>query len=200
MFFNFDTTDYSLMAASYLLGSVPFGLIVSKFSGKGDLRNKGSGNIGATNMMRVGGKKLGALVLLLDALKGYAAVMLAKEFGSQATVFIAAALAVTGHIFPIWLKFNGGKGVSTTFGVLFAVYWPIGLFTVFVWVSIFLLTKISSLAAILAMLATPTFAFYFASELGHPVVYLCLFLSVIVVVAHQSNIRRLIRGEEGRVL
>lgn len=205
MLVNFTIYDFLVLILAYLLGSIPFGLIIAKYSGIGDLRKKGSGNIGATNMTRVAGKKLGAFTLLLDGLKGIIAVLIARyatvgENNSEEIISITAGLAVLGHIFSIWLKFKGGKGVATTLAVYLAVYWPLGLATIIIWLLVFLKTKLSSLSAIFSMLTAPTIALYFADRAGYEIVYLSFFLSVIVTARHHSNILRLINGEEGKIL
>lgn len=205
MGFNIGFTEIFIIIASYLLGSIPFGLIIGSFAGIGDIRKKGSGNIGATNMTRVGGKKLGAITLLLDGIKGIAAVMLAKFLlsGQDSMLQIAAlaaAASVIGHIFPVWLKFRGGKGVITTMSTYLALYWPLGLACIAIWFITFFATRISSLSAIFAMIAAPSIAFYFADKIGNFTVYLSFFLSILVVARHYTNILRLISGEENKVL
>lgn len=205
MFLNLTEADLYLVGGSYLLGSVPFGLIMTKIAGKGDIRKKGSGNIGATNVLRMGGKFLALLTLLLDAGKGAAVVLAAREYASSPEaidnlVVLCGGVVIVGHIFPIWLKFKGGKGVATTFAVLIAIYWPLGLLSCAIWLCTFMLTRISSLSAILSMIATPTLALYFAETLGYGVVYLSFFMCILVIVRHHTNINRLVQGEEGRII
>jgi glycerol-3-phosphate acyltransferase PlsY len=195
---HFIFSDYLLFIGCYLLGSIPFGVIIARIAGLGDIRTKGSGNIGATNVARLGGKKLGVFTLLLDGGKGVVAVYLAREFSNiyQAEL-LAAALVVLGHVFPIFLKFKGGKGVATALSVLLVLEPVLGLSACAVWLIIFLLSRISSLSAICAMMAIPSVALLFASDRGYGIVYFTLFLSVLIVFRHHGNIRRLIAGEEG---
>ena len=168
MFWDLHVTDFILLILAYFVGSIPFGMIITKASGKGDIRHKGSGNIGATNAVRVGGMKIGAVVLILDILKGIVAVVLARTYASADIVAtLSAGLAVTGHIFPIWLKFKGGKGVATTFAVLTTLYYPVGLLSVLMWLAIFFYTRISSLSARLTMISMPTIAWFFADAPGN---------------------------------
>jgi len=202
---NLTETDAALIVASYFIGSVPFGFLIAKLLRIGDLRKLGSGNIGATNVLRLGGKKLGVVTLLLDAGKGAIAVFLARKFASDPKIMMdlscfCGGAAVIGHIFPLWLKFKGGKGVATTFAVLLTLYWPLGLMAIFVWLATFFFTKISSLSAILAMIATPTLALYFSDKIGYEVVYLSFFTGILVIVRHHSNIQRLVQGEENRIV
>lgn len=201
MFWDLHVTDFILLILAYFVGSIPFGLIITKASGKGDIRHKGSGNIGATNAVRVGGMKIGAVVLILDILKGIVAVVLARTYASADIVAtLSAGLAVTGHIFPIWLKFKGGKGVATTFAVLTTLYYPVGLLSVLMWLAIFFYTRISSLSALLTMISMPTIAWFFADEQGYGLICLTFYLSALVVIRHKDNIRRMVSGQEEKIL
>jgi glycerol-3-phosphate acyltransferase PlsY len=182
-------------AIGYLLGSIPFGLLLAKFAGLGDLRQIGSGNIGATNVLRTGSKKLAALTLLLDLLKGTAAVWVGSYLGSYAAM--AAGLgAFLGHLFPVWLGFRGGKGVATYIGVLLGLYWPAALVFCAVWLLVAAATRYSSLAALAASVASlGTLAITGEWRL----VVLFLALTILLYIRHASNIERLVRGEEARI-
>lgn len=194
---GFMTGDYLLVVLAYLLGSIPFGLVVSQIAGKGDIRKIGSGNIGATNVLRTGSKKLAFLTLLLDALKGVIAVILAKIFSEfHLVVLLCAIFSVLGHIFPVWLKFKGGKGVATTIAVLVSLFPLAGITVAAIWLIVFYFTRVSSLSAILSMTSAPVVAFFFVEQTGFGLVYTTLFLSIIVVIRHSSNIRRLVVGQE----
>jgi glycerol-3-phosphate acyltransferase PlsY len=179
----------------YLLGSIPFGLLITRAAGLGDVRKIGSGNIGATNVLRTGKKGLAALTLLLDALKGTAAVLIAWQFGLEAA--LAAGLgAFLGHLFPVWLGFKGGKGVATYLGVLVALAWQGALVFAAAWLIVAFVTRYSSLAALVAAVAVPV-ALYF---LGAPAVAgLFVLMSLIVFVKHRANIARLMAGTESRI-
>src|SRR6478752_9906360 len=146
--------DLLALAIGYLLGSIPFGLIVTKLAGHGDLRDIGSGNIGATNVLRTGNKRLAALTLLLDLLKGTAAVLIGARFGPDAAI-LGGLGAFLGHLFPVWLGFRGGKGVATYIGVLLGLYWPFALAFCAIWLLVAFLTRYSSLSALVASAATP---------------------------------------------
>lgn len=197
---NVFLSDVLLLVAAYLLGSIPCSLLVAYAVGAGDIRKVGSGNPGATNVTRIAGRKAGFLAFMLDAGKGLLAVYLAQELGMTRFIeFLAAAAAVLGHIFPIWLKFKGGKGVATTFAVLLILDWQTALLAMGVWLAVYLLLRISSLAAILAMAATPLLTLLVIEQKGYALLYLSLFLASIVIFRHKSNICRLLRGEEKKV-
>jgi glycerol-3-phosphate acyltransferase PlsY len=183
------------LALGYFLGSIPFGLIFTARAGLGDIRDIGSGNIGATNVLRTGNKAIAAATLLADAAKGIAAVLLAEYVG--AGLGIPAALgAVLGHLFPAWLKFRGGKGVSTTIGVLLALHWPTGLIFLASWLAVALITKLSSASALVAIAATPIVLSLFGQA---DIARFALVLSLIVWWAHRANISRLWSGTEPRI-
>ncbi len=193
----------AVLLIAYLLGSIPFGVIIAPLFKVDDLRDHGSGNIGATNAMRVGGKKLGLTVLLLDALKGVLAVLITCSFTAEYETTIpltalAGLCAVAGHIFPIWLGFKGGKGVATAIAVAWTVCWPVGLATTATWFVVFVITRVSALAAIIAMIAKPAVAFLYIDVLGVETLYICLIISVLVIFRHKENIQRLIANEENR--
>ena len=180
---------------AYLLGSVPFGLLLTRLAGAGDIRTIGSGNIGATNVLRTGRKGLAAATLLLDGGKGTVAVLLAQPFGTE-TAIVAALGAVLGHLFPPWLGFKGGKGVATAIGVWLALAWPVGLLAIATWLVTALLFRFSSLAALAALSAAPLYALLLADRTR---AWLGFVLAVLIVWRHQENIRRLLRGEESRI-
>ena len=184
------------LGLGYLLGSIPFGLLITRSAGTTDIRSIGSGNIGATNVLRTGRKDLAALTLLGDALKGTVAVLLARHlFGWEAG--LAAGLgAFLGHLFPVWLKFSGGKGVATFIGVTLALFWPAMLAFAVVWLLVAALTRYSSLAALVASLATVVTA----AALGQSAIALLLaLLTALLWAKHHANIRRLLAGTEGRI-
>ena len=179
----------------YLLGSVPFGLILTRLAGLGDVRRIGSGNIGATNVLRTGNKGLAAATLVLDALKGTLAVLVAWRIGDNAA--LAAALAAyLGHCFPIWLKFKGGKGVATFLGVLLGLHWPTMVIAAAVWLGTALATRYSSLSALVASLAAPVALLVF----GHPhMAAVALLLTALIWIRHRDNLKRLFAGEESKI-
>jgi len=198
-----DTTSWlaalpALLAAlafGYLLGSIPFGLIITRAAGLGDVRKIGSGNIGATNVLRTGKKGLAALTLLLDALKGTAAVLIAGLYGPEPA--IAAALgAFLGHLFPIWLGFKGGKGVATYLGVLIGLAWPGALVFAAAWLIVAIVTRYSSLAALAAAVCVPVSLYLL--DYVQPA-QLFVVLSVLVFFKHRANIARLLSGSESRI-
>ena len=179
----------------YLLGSIPFGLIITRLAGLGDIRAIGSGNIGATNVLRTGRKDLAAATLVLDGLKGTLAVLIAARWGLEAAM-VAAIGAFLGHLFPVWLRFKGGKGVATTLGVLLAIAWPVGVIACLAWLLVAFTLKYSSLAALVAIGVSPIAAWFLADE---PRAILALFLAVLVFIRHHENIRRLASGTESRI-
>jgi len=188
-------TEPFAFAAAYLLGSIPFGLILTRLTGAGDLRAIGSGNIGATNVLRTGRKGLAAATLLLDLLKGLGAVLLVRHFWPGAEA-VAAGGAVIGHCFPVWLKFHGGKGVATTAGVCFGLGWPIGLAYAVVWLGVLAVLRISSLGGMLAAIAAPIAAWLTGYPQFAPVLAA---IAVLIVWLHRANIARLRAGTEPKV-
>ncbi|MGA8195589.1 MAG: glycerol-3-phosphate 1-O-acyltransferase PlsY [Acetobacteraceae bacterium] len=180
----------------YLLGSIPFGLLLTRAAGLGDIRRVGSGNIGATNVLRTGNKALAAATLLLDGLKGAVAVLLATWLGGHEAVLWAGIGAVLGHAFPVWLGFKGGKAAATSYGVLIAAAWPVGLAAGAVWLATAAVTRISSLAALVSFALAPVLA---AALADLTVVKLALVIAVLVFARHHANIRRLLSGTEPRI-
>ncbi|MDO9564086.1 MAG: glycerol-3-phosphate 1-O-acyltransferase PlsY [Bradyrhizobium sp.] len=180
----------------YLLGSIPFGLVLTKVAGTQDLRSIGSGNIGATNVLRTGRKGLAAATLLCDAMKGTLAVIVAGYFGGPNAAMLAALGAFLGHLFPVWLKFRGGKGVAVYIGVLIGLFWPAAVLFCLLWLATAAISRYSSLSALVASLATPIFLWWF----GHPALA-ALFagLTLLLVYMHRENIGRLQAGTEGRI-
>lgn len=184
-----------VLVLGYLLGSIPFGLIFTRLAGLGDIRAIGSGNIGATNVLRTGNKGLAALTLVGDALKGTAAVLIAGRFGAEAAI-IAGFGAFIGHLFPVWLAFKGGKGVATYLGVLAGLHWPSALVFALVWLAAAGLTRYSSVGALAASIAAPVALFGFGQW---QVAILFVLLTVLLWLKHAQNIRRLSAGSEGRI-
>jgi acyl phosphate:glycerol-3-phosphate acyltransferase len=187
-------------ALGYLLGAIPFGLIVTRLAGLGDVRKIGSGNIGATNVLRTGKKWAAALTLLLDGGKGAAAVLIARHLaaadGAIEGVIIAGIAVILGHVFPVWLKFKGGKGFATTLGVMLGALWPAGLAMIATWLVAAYFTRYSSLSALTAALLGPFYAIAFG-DLSYAM--LALALTVIVFITHRHNIHRLVRGREPHI-
>ncbi|MGZ2411585.1 acyl phosphate:glycerol-3-phosphate acyltransferase [Sphingomonas sp. F9_3S_D5_B_2] len=184
------------LALGYLLGSIPFGLVLTRLSGKGDLRAIGSGNIGATNVLRTGSKPLAALTLVLDLLKGTAAVMLARQMFGPDVAAVAAAGAMVGHLYPVWLKFQGGKGAATFMGVLIALLWPAAIVYAVVWLTLLLTFRISSVAGMAAATSAPVSAVVFKDQ---SLVPMLLGFALLVIWKHRENITRLARGAEPRI-
>jgi len=184
-----------ILVLSYLLGSIPFGVIVTRLAGAADPRSIGSGNIGATNVLRTGRKGLAALTLLLDGGKGAVAVLLAQTL-SPGQGAVAAVGAFFGHVFPVWLRFNGGKGVATMLGITLALHWPTGLVALGAWLLAMLLSRRSSVGGMAAATVTPVAsAYFFEADLT----LMFLALSLVVLWRHRANIERLIEGTEPRI-
>jgi glycerol-3-phosphate acyltransferase PlsY len=180
----------------YLLGSIPFGLIITRAAGGPDVRSIGSGNIGATNVLRTGRKGLAAATLLCDALKGTAAVLLAAHFAGPEAALVAALGAFLGHVFPVWLKFKGGKGVAVYAGLLIGLYWPAAIMFIVIWCIVAALFRYSSLAALITSALTPILVWLF----GEPAdAALLLLLTALLWIMHRANIARLLKGTEGRI-
>ncbi len=184
------------LIGGYLLGAIPFGLALARLAGLGDIRKTGSGNIGATNVLRTGRKDLAALTLLLDGGKGALAVVLTGLWGPD-TQLMAAAGAVLGHSFPVWLRLKGGKGVATTLGVLLAIAWPVGLAVCATWVLLAILLRYSSLAALVSLAAAPVYSWWFLGDLQ--LVQMTAAIAVLVGLRHHGNIGRLLKGEEPKI-
>ncbi|BBI21329.1 MAG: glycerol-3-phosphate 1-O-acyltransferase PlsY [Pseudomonadota bacterium] len=193
-----EPTSIPLWAAllGYLIGSIPFGLLLTRAAGMGDVRKIGSGNIGATNVLRTGNKGLAAGTLLLDLLKGLAPVLIAERLGGEVAAAFAAGAAVLGHCFPVWLGFKGGKGVATNAGVAFGLAWPVGLAYAFVWLSVLAIFRISSLAGMAAVVAAAAAAPLFGYPQFFPVLAA---IALLIIYLHRANIARLAKGEEPRV-
>jgi acyl phosphate:glycerol-3-phosphate acyltransferase len=184
------------LAIGYLLGSIPFGLVFAFASGAGDVRKIGSGNIGATNVLRTGKKWAAAATLLCDGLKGAIAVLFVRAYLPPGCEIFAALAAVLGHIYPVWLKFKGGKGVATFIGVTAALYWPVGLLVGASWLLAALIWRISSLSALIAIALSPVYFFVLGRHEYAPVAAL---LAVLIFYTHRENIRRLLAGAEPRI-
>ncbi|WP_312166504.1 glycerol-3-phosphate 1-O-acyltransferase PlsY [Phenylobacterium sp.] len=203
-----DQLSPALLAAAivggYLLGSIPFGVIATRLGGAGDVRSIGSGNIGATNVLRTGRKDLAAITLLGDGGKGAVAVfvawLLTREAGPQAQATLTALAggsAFLGHLFPVWLKFKGGKGVATFFGTLLAAAWPVGMAAGATWIVMAFLFRMSSLAALTAAALAPIYVFLL--DRPYPIAVMALFMGVLIYIRHKDNIGRLLKGEEPKI-
>jgi glycerol-3-phosphate acyltransferase PlsY len=183
----------------YLLGSIPFGVIVTRLGGAGDLRKIGSGNIGATNVLRTGRRDLALITLIGDGGKGAAAVLLAGWiFKSAEAAALAGGAAFLGHLFPVWLRFKGGKGVATFFGVLIAIAWPAGLLAGATWLAMAAIFRMSSLAALTAAALAPLYVFL-TGQTPEAKLWLAAFMAVLIFVRHHENIGRLLKGQEPRL-
>jgi glycerol-3-phosphate acyltransferase PlsY len=184
------------LAFGYLCGSIPFGVLLTRLAGTADVRAIGSGNIGATNVLRTGRKGLAAATLLGDMLKGTVAVLIVWLIFGRDLALAAAFGAFLGHLFPVWLKFKGGKGVATYIGLLLALSWPVALAFCLVWAGVAALTRYSSLSGLLASAATP-FILWFSGD--RPVAFLFALLTLVLWIKHRDNIVRLLRGSESRI-
>jgi glycerol-3-phosphate acyltransferase PlsY len=192
-------SDIALLVAAgilgYLLGSIPFGLLLTRVAGLGDIRRIGSGNIGATNVLRAGSKGLAALTLALDLAKGTAAVLIAQSWGTEAGL-AAAGCAVIGHMFPVWLGFRGGKGAATALGVLIPLAWPVALAAALLWLATAIISHYSSLAALIAAIAGACLAALLADRMT---AWMIAGIALLIILRHHENIRRLIAGTETRI-
>src|SRR5579862_3534512 len=184
------------LVIGYLLGSIPFGLILTRLAGTPDLRSIGSGNIGATNVLRTGRKGLAAATLLLDALKGTVAVIIAGYLAGAEAAMLAGLGAFLGHLFPVWLKFKGGKGVAVYIGILIGLFWPAAVLFCAIWLITAVVSRYSSLSALVASFITPIFLWWY----GHPALAaLFALLTVLLFYMHRANISRLMAGTEGKI-
>jgi acyl phosphate:glycerol-3-phosphate acyltransferase len=189
--------DYGIAAIlGYLCGSIPFGLILTKAAGLGDVRSIGSGNIGATNVLRTGNKKIAALTVLCDALKGTVPTMIAGQYFGPDAAIVAGLSALAGHIFPVWLGFKGGKGVATTIGVLFGLYWPLGLAFLAAWLGMALIFRISSLSALTASALMPVICLVIGR---YDLALAALAIAGAIWIMHRANIARLVAGTEPKI-
>ena len=186
---------FSVISFSYLLGSIPFGILVSKVFGLGNLRDIGSGNIGATNVLRTGNKLAALITLILDGLKGVLVVVVAR-FISEDAAITASIFVIIGHIYPVWLRFSGGKGVATFIGAILALSFVTGLLVCFIWIILALLFRYSSLSAIVSSASAPIGVFLFYDN---EALVVTLFMTVLIWYRHKDNIRRLIDGSEAKI-
>ena len=190
-----------LISIVYFFGSIPFAYILPKIFGLGDIRNIGSGNVGATNVLRAGNKLLAIIVLAFDIIKGFAPLFILKNYYhnefSEITILFIGSVAILGHIFPIWLKFKGGKGVATYIGFLFAINYIFGIIFIITWLLIAVLKKYSSLASITSLVLLPLFVMLFSYE--KQIIYLLILINLIIISNHYSNIYRLINKSETKI-
>jgi acyl phosphate:glycerol-3-phosphate acyltransferase len=190
--------EYAIsIIGGYLLGSIPFGLVLTRIAGLGDIRDIGSGNIGATNVLRTGRKDIAAATLFLDAAKAAIALLIIKKLFGPDFGFIAGASAFMGHCFPVWLKFNGGKGVATFFGTLLIGFWPVGVISGLIWLGMAYIFRYSSLAALVAAVLAPFFAALFHQS---PIIIGAIaFMTILILIRHHENISRLLKGQETKI-
>lgn len=192
----FETIHAIAALFGYGLGSIPFGLVLTRLAGLGDIREIGSGNIGATNVLRTGNKVLAFLTLIFDSGKGAAAAVVASQIWGMEAGLIAGFMAVFGHNFPVWLKFKGGKGVATTLGVLVVSAWPVGIGACATWLLVAGVFRYSSLAALVALAAAPGYAYWMNLD---AVAWMAGGLALLAFIRHHQNIGRLVRGEESKI-
>jgi glycerol-3-phosphate acyltransferase PlsY len=192
----FDALLLIAFILGYLLGSIPFGLILTRLAGTQDLRSIGSGSIGTTNVLRTGRKDLAAATLIGDMLKGTIAVIIAGYFGGPDAAMVAALGAFLGHLFPVWLKFRGGKGVAVYIGVLLGLLWPAALLFCLIWLAVAVITRYSSLSALIASLVTPVLLWWFGQL---ALAALFAVLTLLVFFVHRENIKRLLAGTESKI-
>jgi glycerol-3-phosphate acyltransferase PlsY len=192
----FDALLPIAFVLGYLLGSIPFGLVLTRLAGTQDLRSIGSGSIGTTNVLRTGRKDLAAATLIGDMLKGTIAVIIAGYFGGPDAAMLAALGAFLGHLFPVWLKFRGGKGVAVYIGVLLGLLWPAALLFCLIWLAVAVITRYSSLSALIASLGTPVLLWWFGQL---ALAALFAVLTLLVFFVHRENIKRLLAGTEGKI-
>ena len=185
------------VVVGYFVGSIPFGLVITKMAGLGDIRDIGSGNIGATNVLRTGRKDIAAATLILDAAKAMAALAIFRHFYGNDIGLIAGASAFLGHCFPVWLKFNGGKGVATFFGTLLVGIWPVGLLGILMWLACAFTFRYSSLAALIAAFLAPLFALLFPHS--NIMIGAISFMTLLIFIRHHENIGRLLKGQESKI-
>jgi glycerol-3-phosphate acyltransferase PlsY len=187
--------SFIAILVGYICGSIPFGLLLTRAAGLGDVRSIGSGNIGATNVLRTGNKKIAALTLFLDGLKGAVPVLLLTHFGGPQAGMIAGLAAMVGHIFPLWLGFKGGKGVATSLGVLFGLCWPLGLIFIALWLALAFTFRMSSVAGLVTSALTPLWAYLWWPDFVLPTAL----IAIAIWIMHRANIGRLMKGEEPKI-
>jgi len=194
--------EFLFLISTYLVGAIPFGLLLTKIFLHKDVRESGSGNIGATNVARVAGKKLGAITLLLDGAKGALMVILARflfQSASHLHLFLVAVaiISVVGHIYPVYLKFKGGKGVATALAVLIALDASVGYMCVILWIMVFLITRVSAIASLAAISSSIISSIYYEAPFSQ--IFLCVVLSILIAIRHKENIQRLLQGKENKM-
>jgi glycerol-3-phosphate acyltransferase PlsY len=187
--------SFIAILVGYICGSIPFGRLLTRAAGLGDVRSIGSGNIGATNVLRTGNKKIAALTLFLDGLKGAVPVLLLTHFGGPQAGMIAGLAAMVGHIFPLWLGFKGGKGVATSLGVLFGLCWPLGLIFIALWLALAFTFRMSSVAGLVTSALTPLWAYLWWPDFVLPTAL----IAIAIWIMHRANIGRLMKGEEPKI-
>jgi glycerol-3-phosphate acyltransferase PlsY len=189
--------SFLAVLTGYLCGSIPFGLLLTRAAGLGDVRSIGSGNIGATNVLRTGNKRIAALTLFLDGLKGAVPVLLLTYYGSPQAGMIAGLAAMAGHIFPVWLDFKGGKGVATSIGVLLGLFWPLGLIFIALWLALAFAFRMSSLAGLVTSALTPLWAYFLGCTTE--LILSTVIIAIVIWIMHRANIARLMKGEEPKI-